>query len=326
MTIKEKLKAYAKVSRMEYAPAEAPGMLIPFLLGATSITNIVGIHIVEGVAVFLLLYLSGFLINALADIDVDSRYKTFVSESVHFLGAKTIKRLIIGQVTLALILTIHVCYLVNNYWLFLWVLAGTFFGLAYSVKPFHFKVRGVFHATLAFGAGFAPMVFLYYIIGGIPTTSIFLVISFFIILHYGIALVNQTQDYIEDKESGLLTPAVRLGVTQTLTASLIISLFGFFLGLVGFYILFNDLPSLTILGYTISFEILYLITIITLILSYYTPIKGIWDLIMISSGRESIEQRMTMIKNRLNYPRWQASGLFGLMIISLIFFSIKIFP
>jgi 4-hydroxybenzoate polyprenyltransferase len=222
-------------------------------------------------------------------------------------------------------LTVHICVLLNDFWLFLWVIAGTFFGLAYSVKPFHFKVRGVFHVTLAFGAGLAPMIFLYYIIGGIPTTSAFLVILFFIILHYGIALVNQTQDYLEDKESGLLTPAVRWGVTQTLTASLIISLIGLFLGFIGFYILFNDLPSLTILSYTLSFELLYTITVITLIISYYTPVKGIWDLIMISSGRETIEQKMNMIKNRLNYPRWQASGIFGLMVISIIFFSIKIF-
>ena len=325
MTFKEMLKAYAKVSRMEYAPAEAPGMLIPFLLGASSITDMIGIHIIEGIAVFILLFFSGFLINALADINVDSKYKTFVSESVHILGAKRIKYLIIGQVTLGLLLTVHICYLINNYWLFLWVITGTFFGLAYSIKPFHFKVRGVLHATLAFGAGLSPMIFLYYIIAGVPPTSSFLVILLFIILHYGIALVNQTQDYLEDKSSGLLTPAVRWGVTQTLTASLVISLFGLFLGGIGFYILFNDLPTLTLLGYTLSFELLYLITILTLICAYYTPIKGIWDLIMISSGRETIEERMMRIKTRLNYPRWQASGILGITIVSAVIFTIKAF-
>jgi hypothetical protein len=169
------------------------------------------------------------------------------------------------------------------------------------------------------------MIFLYYVIGGIPTLSSFLVILFFIILHYGIALVNQTQDFLEDKESGLLTPSVRWGVTQTLTASLVLSIIGLFLGFFGFFILFNDLVALELLGYTFSFEILYTITVITLIAAYYTPLKGIWDLIMISSNKDTIEEIMERIKTRLNYPRWQASGIFGLSIISVIIFSIKIF-
>ena len=324
MSISEFFKAYAKVARLEYVPAEAPGVLIPLLLAATSLRDLIGMHVIEGVVVFILLFFSGFLINALADIEVDSKYKTFVSDSVEYLGSKTIGYLIFFQVIIAVLLTIHICYLLDSYWLLLWVISGIFFGLAYSVRPFHFKVRGVFHATLAFGAGLAPMVFLYYLIGGIPTTSALLVILFFVILHYGIVLVNQTQDYLEDKTSGLLTPAVRIGVTQTLIISLIISLIGLALGFIGFYILFSDLSSLNILGYKLSFEGLYTITVITLVISYYIPLRGIMDLIMISYGRESIEQKMIMIKNRLNYPRWQASGLFGIMIISLIIFAIKI--
>lgn len=325
MKFKDFMKAYAKISRVEYAPAEAPGMLIPLLLASSSIYDLVGIHIIEAIIVFILLFFSGFLINAIADVKVDSKYKTFVSDSVEFLGEKVVKMLIFFQVTIALLLTIHLCYLLNNYWLFLWVIAGTFFGLAYSVKPFHFKVRGVFHATLAFGAGFAPMVFLYYVIGGLPTISSILVILFFIILHYGIALVNQTQDFLEDKQMGLMTPAVRWGVTQTLTASLIISIIGLFLGFFGFFILFNDLASLELFGIYFSFEFLYAITIITLILAYLTPIKGTWDLIMISSGGETIEEKMNKIKKRLNYPKWQATGIFGLTIVSAIIFTIKIF-
>jgi len=324
MRIREIVKAYANVSRMEYASAEAPGMLIPFLLGASSVYDLVGFHIFEALIVFILLFTSGFLINALTDIEVDKKYKNFVSNSVNTLGDKTIKKIIIFQVTLALLLTVHICYLINNYWLFLWVVTATFFGLAYSVKPFHFKVRGVLHATLAFSAGFAPMVFLYYVIAGVPTTSILLVILFFIILHYGIALVNQTQDYLEDKESGLLTPAVRWGVTRTLTAAMILSIFGLALGFIGFYILYLDLQPLVLLGIPVSLNLLYMITVITLVASYYTPVKGIRDLIKISSNGETIEQKMNHIKQRLNYPRWQASGILGLALVSAIFFTVRI--
>ncbi len=250
--------------------------------------------------------------------------KVFVSEAVEKIGRRNMVYLVSIQVIAGLTLTTHICYQLEDYWLLLWVLTGVFFGLAYSVKPFHFKVRGLLHATLAFGAGLAPMIFLYYIIGGIPTTSTLLVILFFVILHYGIALVNQTQDYLEDRESGLLTPAVRWGVKQTLVASLVISVTGLVLGFIGFYILFKDLPHLNILGYNISFEILYVFTAITLVVSYYIPIKGITDLILISYGKSSIEEKMSMIKKRLNYPRWQASGLLGLMIVSAVFFIVRV--
>jgi 4-hydroxybenzoate polyprenyltransferase len=271
------------------------------------------------------LFTSGFIINAITDVNVDKKYKTFVSNSIDIIGVKNAKKILIIQVVIALLLTTHICFLVNNFWLFLWVVAGTFFGLAYSIKPFHFKVRGILHATLVFSSGIAPLVFLYYVIGGIPSTSIIFVILFFVILHYGIALVNQTQDYLEDKDSGLLTPAVRWGITRTLKIALILSLTGLFLGFIGFYILFMDLPSLSIFGYNLSFGFLYTITVITLLVAYYTPINGIRDLIKISSNGDTIETKMTWIKKRINYPRWQASGIIGFTVVSFIFFSVKIF-
>lgn len=317
------LRAYARVCRMEYIPAVAPCMLVPFFLGATSIQDIIGVHVIEALVIVMFLFFSGFLINALADIEVDSKYKTFVSDSVRILGEKTIKTLIVVHVSIAFLLTLHLCYLFNNYWLFLWVLAGTFFGLGYSVKPFHFKVRGVFHATLMF-AVFVLIILLYYVVAGIPPTSVLLVILSFVTLHYGITLVDQTQDYLEDKESGLLTPSVRWGVTRTLTTALVLSLVGLALGFIGFYILFNDLPSLVVFGYSLSFELLFIITVIILLLAYYTPLKGMRDLIKISLNNETIEQKMILIKNRLNHARWQFSGVTGVTIVSTLFFAWKI--
>lgn len=323
MNLRESLRAYVRVCRMEYIPLEAPGMFVPFFLGATSIQDIIGFHVVEALVIFMLLFFSGFLINALADIEVDSKYKTFVSDSVRTLGEKTMKTLIVIHVSIAFLLTLHLCYLFNNYWLFLWVLAGTFFGLAYSVEPFHFKVRGVLQFTLMF-ATFVLIVLLYYVVAGMPPISVLLIFVFFLIVHHGIELVNQTRDYPEDKECGLLTPAVRWGITRTLTMALVLTLVGLGLGFIGFYVLFNDLPSLVIFGYSVSFTLLFIITVITLILAYYTPLKGMWDFIKISLNNETIEQKIILIKNRLNYPKWQFTGIMGVTIVSTLFFVWKI--
>ncbi|KAA0002320.1 MAG: hypothetical protein FE048_04085, partial [Thermoplasmata archaeon] len=116
---------------MEYVPGEAPGMFIPLFLGASSFNDILGLHVIEALLIFTLLYWSGFLVNALSDVEVDSKYKTFVSESVHILGEKTLKNLIIAHVAIAFLVLIHLCYLLNDYWIFIWVLVATFFGLAY---------------------------------------------------------------------------------------------------------------------------------------------------------------------------------------------------
>ena len=92
---------------------------------------------------------------------------------------------------------------------------------------------------LIFGKGKVSSIigvsFIYYVIGGTPSIPVLFVFLSFLIATHGIELVNQTQDYLDDKESGLLTPAVRWGITPTLTASLIISLIGIIFGIVGFF-------------------------------------------------------------------------------------------
>lgn len=319
----ELLKAYARVCRMEYIPLEAPGVFVPLFIGATSIEDLLGFHVIEAIVVFMLLFFSGFLINALADLEVDSKYKTFISDSVRVIGEKTMKMLIVAHIAIAWLLTLHLCYIFNNYWLFFWVVVATFFGLAYSVKPFHFKVRGILQFSLMISS-LIMVVLLYYVIAGTPPVSVLLVFVFFLIVHHGIELVNQAQDYLEDKESGLLTPAVRWGINRTLIAALVLTLAGLSLGFIGFYILFNDLPAIVIFGFTVSYEVLFIVTVLILIIAYHTPLKGTWDLIKISRNYDTAEQKIALIKKRLNYPRWQLTIVLGVTAISTLFFIWKI--
>lgn len=324
MKLGKYLRAYANACRMEYIPGEAPGMAIPLLLGAASLSNVLAIHVIESFLVFILLFWSGFLINALADVEVDSKYKTFVSQAVSVLGKKMLKRLIFLQVMAGILITAHICYLLNNYWILIWIIVATFFGLGYSVEPFHFKVRGILHATLAFSAMFAPFIFLLYVvIGGMPSLPLIFITLALTIVHYGIALVNQSQDYLEDKETGLKTPAVRWGLTKTLKIALVLVIGGLCISIIGFYLLFSGLTPLAILGYSFNIEIILAFTVLILILTYSVPFRGLRDLIKISSTNANIKQTMNRIKSRLNYPKWQASGIMGLAILSILFFVIR---
>lgn len=58
----------------------------------------------------------------------------------------------------------------------------------------------------------------YYVIGGTPSTPVLFVFLRFLIVHHGIELVNQAHDYLEDKETGLLTPSVGFALKVTLRA------------------------------------------------------------------------------------------------------------
>ena len=164
----------------------------------------------------------------------------------------------------------------------------------------------------------------YYVIGGTFTMPVLFVFLSFLIVHHGIELVNQAQDYLDDKEVGLKTPAVRYGVTPTLIASLVITLIGIALGIIGFYILYTDLPNLAIFGSSVSFEALFVVTVVILALAYYIPLKGTWKFIKISLQNKTAEQKISLIKKQLNYPVWQLTGVLGVTFIATLFFIWKI--
>jgi len=300
-----RITAYLKACRVEYLPAEIIGVFIPFLLSGSFSLEM---PVIEAIIVFFLLYWCGFLINALEDVEVDKKYKRYVASAVEELGKDFLKIIILVHLTISFLLTFHISLQLSNIWIFIFVVISTFFGLFYSAKPFHFKVRGVLHSTLAFSAMFAPFLFLYYVIAGFPPFPILLIIIALTVTHYGIALINQSQDYIEDKEAGLATPAVRWGLAETLILSLVLSVIGLAISFMSMIILFADR------------EILAFISILILFIAYSFPLKGTWKLIKISIGKEELMEKISRIKKMLNYAAWQMAGVIGLFIISFIIF------
>ena len=300
-----KISAYLRACRIEYLPAEILCVVIPFLLSGKFL---ISFPILEALIVFFLLYWSGFLINALEDVEVDEKFKKYVASAVNELGKSTLKIIILIHLAISFVLSFHISLQISNMWLFIFVVISTFFGLSYSIKLFHFKVRGALHSTLAFSAIFAPFFFLYYVIAGFPPASIFFIMIALTITHYGIALVNQSKDYIEDKEVGLATPAVRLGLAETLIFALILSLTGLFVSFIVIWTFFNGKESL---AFT---------TCVILIFAYSFPLKGIWKLIKISIEEIEIVEKISRIRELLNYPIWQMTGIVGLLVASFIIF------
>jgi 4-hydroxybenzoate polyprenyltransferase len=326
--MKEYLHAFTTISRYEYWPGLAPGLLVPILYGLSSLEQLLTPVIIEMIIICILLYFSGFVINSLADRELDKKYNTFksqISEAVDLLGIKRVKGILAFQVITAILLSLHLSVVLGNPWLFILVCTGAFFGLGYSVEPFYFKVKGIWHAiSLGLSAFFIPLMFIYLIVAEtIDLYGILLIIGVSI-AHYSLAMANQAADHLEDQKEGVLTPPVRLGLEKTLKWSLYVTTAGMiFIILVIGAIYFNSVAE-TASGsqglpfYT--FSLMFGMVALIIGIGYYVPLKGLRDLFIISGDSIPMEDRMERIGNRINYASWQASGIIGVAITLGILF------
>jgi 4-hydroxybenzoate polyprenyltransferase len=325
------LRAYYHVSRLEYLPAEAPALLVPLLLGTTTVAGLLNFQWLEAVVTFALLYTSGFIINSYNDIEVDLRWKTRVADGAKTLRRRTLLYLFIAQTVAASLLALHLSIILNAWFLLALVLLGVFFSTAYSLPPLHLKVRGVWHIiSLSFSAFTLPFLFFVYVVMHAYSLPILVFILGFTVAHYGIALANQTGDYLEDKAEGLSTPAVKWGLDRTLKLAKVMTLTGFIIILAGLYGFIESVPWLgkfetatAFLPFPGRYALIALITVL-LAAGYSVPTRGLFSLHSISGQKASIEKRMDAIKLRLNYPRWQASGIWSLTLVSGLLYAFAV--
>lgn len=315
-------KDYYNVARLEYLPAEAPAIFIPLLLTATALADFINPLYYEAILIFGLLYFAGFIINSYTDINVDKHYKIYVATSSQKLGPTVLKNLVIAQVGIAIVLIFHISWALNAYWLIPICLLGIFMGLAYSIKPFEFKVKGILHViSLSISAFMVPFILMYSTASTNYAWYIILLFIGFTIAHYGIALANQTGDFLEDKSEGLQSPAVKWGLNKTLNLAKSMALAGLCLELIalyGFIWYAAWLPgfeaTLGLIG--MGKYLLMVVISVTLCIAYSVPIRGLFSIHNISRFDLSIEKRMKKIKKIMNYPIWQATAIWGLIITS----------
>jgi hypothetical protein len=179
---------------------------------------------------------------------------------------------------------------------------------------------------LASSAFFIPLVFIYIVVAEtIELLDIMLILAV-TITHYSIAMANQAQDHLEDQQEGVRTPTVRLGLAKTLQWSIIMTTVGMVMLILIVGTMYIGTTSSEQSGFGSSGmvipEILLMFVIIAVIISigYYTPLKGLKDLYNYSNEPIPIEKRMELIKKRISYASWQASGAIGLAVTLGILF------
>jgi alpha-ketoglutarate-dependent taurine dioxygenase/4-hydroxybenzoate polyprenyltransferase len=209
-----------RIRRPEFMVAEVPINLLALLWIAPDGQWLRSGLYWEATAAFFLLFHFGDMVNCLADRELDAVYKTQLSEAVFGLGVRNVTQQLVVTATAAVLLTTHLAWLTERWWLVPLVCIGLVLGHQYSVGPLKLKSRGLWQIPTLWTVIFVgPMLLMTGVISGPPTLKLLAFIGLYGALAQSIILVNTAEDYDEDKEAGLYTSALALGRTGAVWTS-----------------------------------------------------------------------------------------------------------
>jgi len=217
------------VSRANIQIASLPTASLGIALAARTWTEIVQCSVLLYILLFFVLLTFSCQINCLNDMEVDKKYKIYMSSAVQSLGILKLKRIMALEIGLALGLIIALAVQEKN-WLYLLAIGGLVIGTAYSAPPLRIKKRGIASPLpVFFGLYFLPIVAGWFIIRHCVSVFILLYGIGYALIMQGITFINTCEDYDEDKTSGITTFVHILGIRKTLLLGSVFVLCGGFL-------------------------------------------------------------------------------------------------
>jgi 4-hydroxybenzoate polyprenyltransferase len=206
-----------RLRRVEYRVAELPIFLIPILLTAPDASAFLGAPFWEGLAIFFFLFAVGDLLNCLADRELDRIYKPHLTEAVYGLGVRGVAWQAIVSAVAALALAAHLSWLLGRWQLLVAVAVGLVVAWAYSVEPVRLKGRGLGQLVFYWlGLFTGPMLFAALLVVPWPNVPVVLVCVAYGLMQTGVILVNTAEDFPEDRQMGVRTVIVALGLRRGL--------------------------------------------------------------------------------------------------------------
>jgi alpha-ketoglutarate-dependent taurine dioxygenase/4-hydroxybenzoate polyprenyltransferase len=300
------------IRRKEFFIAELPIFLIPLLLNISSWNDFLHPMLYVGLAAIIMLFNIGDMINCYADYELDSIYKSHLSNAVFELGKKNVKAQIILSGILALVLTAVVSFYTDRMYLFPLTIVGTFIGLQYSVKPFKFKSRGWWQLLCLWGIiFFGPMLYTAIITNGFPGWLQLFVFSFYGFHQMGIIMLNTAEDYTEDKANGLNTIIIKMGLHRAMNFAYRMVIISGLCMQAGFaFILFQQNAP----WYIYSSIVIFIAGWMKIVLEYKTIIDKINKL-----GED--EAILEIKKNGMKVPEWLKMGAYTFVAVIAVYFA-----
>jgi 4-hydroxybenzoate polyprenyltransferase len=225
--VSSKVWAFLLVSRVEFMVMGIPVIAISVLLAASRPYDLMGDNAVRlGLltAVWYLAYWISSQVNCIADYELDKHYKSRLPRSIDILnGPRTIWVIIAVEIVVASATVVYLAITESRIGLVVLWVVGLFLVGAYSLEPLRFRRRGFLNlVTLSLILYFLPALYIYYAMAPQMKILPLLALLGFSTQMIGLLLVNQIEDYHEDKQMNVLTSTVRWGLKK---ASLVALLF-----------------------------------------------------------------------------------------------------
>src|SRR5215218_2942664 len=221
-----KIWAFLLVSRVEFMVMGIPVIAISALLAASRPNDLMGAGAVRlglPTAVWYLAYWISSQVNCIADYELDKTYKSRLPRSIDILkGTRTIWLMITVESMVASAIVVYLAISESRLGLVVLWVVGLFLVGAYALEPLRFKRRGFLNlVTLSLILYFLPALYIYYAMA--PQTKILPLLALlgFSTQMIGLLLVNQIEDYHEDKQMNVLTSTVRWGLKKASMVSLL---------------------------------------------------------------------------------------------------------
>ncbi|HVY46926.1 MAG TPA: TauD/TfdA family dioxygenase, partial [Minicystis sp.] len=210
-----------RIRRPEFMVAEIPILLAPALLLTRKLAELATPVFAATAAAFFLLFHFGDMTNCLADRELDAVYKTRLSEAVLGLGVRSVRRQIAVTAAAALALAAFVARATGRLDIVLLAVLGLALGAAYSFEPVRLKRRGVVQIAALWAVIFVgPMLLASRALTGRLLPELALFAATYGAMQEGTILVNTAEDLPEDRDAGVRTSAVALGLGRTLAVAL----------------------------------------------------------------------------------------------------------
>jgi len=211
------LKNSALLRRPEFLPAEIPIFTIPILLSAEDGCFLRRPELYVGLVGIYLLFNFGDLVNTYADRGVDAVYKSHLSNAIFELGDQGVRwqmrASVASTVAISIWLTRH-----TGRWQFVpLTVIGWALGFQYSWQPLHLKSRGVWQLAAQWAViFFGPMAYTGSLVTRFPRPAVLTLAGAYGLLQVGVLMLNNAEDYTEDRAAGLRTAIVELGLHRSM--------------------------------------------------------------------------------------------------------------
>ena len=235
------IESLGTISRAEFLLPNLGSLIMGLAWGATPSTNIRDL-VVMIILSFTIINVSsaiGAQANTFSDRELDSKdeRKKQLVEATKSFGANRLKKVLIAEFTLTLILVFIFMMIQQKPILLLLWIVGICLGCAYSLPPIRFKSRNwLAPISLILVLAIFPVLFAYYTFTN--EMNPFFVVSLIglALTVYGVIIPTEIRDYFGDKAMDIETMTVRLGLVKTsflgivlLTAGAILTGTAFFL-------------------------------------------------------------------------------------------------